>query len=265
MRVQGLIIACALGVAPPAWAQGPGAGARSDGWQVQVGGGGLVTPDFRGSTDYRVRALPYVSVKFGDAVEASVQEGVSFALVDRNGFSAGPLARFRFGQEEDDNRALVGLGEVDPSLEAGGFLGYRRGPFSLRLTAGQDVIGGHGGGVTELGAALTAPIARTAAGPVLASAGPKMTFVTSKVNRAYFGVDGSQAAASGLPVFRPSGGLQAAGLNMMLIAPIAPKLSVVGFVGFERLLGDAAESPRVQQRGSRDQASGGIFITYRLF
>jgi outer membrane scaffolding protein for murein synthesis (MipA/OmpV family) len=40
---------------------------------------------------------------------------------------------------------------------------------------------------------------------------------------------------------------------------------VVGFVGFERLLGDAADSPRVQQRGSRDQASGGIFITYRLF
>lgn len=265
MRVHGFLMACTLGAASPAWAQSAVEGSPDDRWRVQVGGGGLVTPDFRGAAGYRVRALPYVSVKYGEAVEASVQEGLSFNLIDRDGLTAGPLARFQFGQEENDSPQLRGLGDVDVSLEAGGFAAYRRGPLSLRVAAGRDVIGGHGGGVAEFSAALGAPVAQTPSGPVLASVGPKLTLVTSRMNRAYFGVDGAQAAASGLPVYRPSGGLQSAGLSLMLIAPIAPKLSVVGFAGYERLLGDAAESPRVMQRGSRNQASGGLFVTYKLY
>jgi len=35
--------------------------------------------------------------------------------------------------------------------------------------------------------------------------------------------------------------------------------------GYDRLTGDAADNPLVQLRGSEDQASLGIFLSYRAF
>ena len=35
--------------------------------------------------------------------------------------------------------------------------------------------------------------------------------------------------------------------------------------GYDRLEGDAADNPLVQLRGSEDQASIGVFVSYRFF
>lgn len=268
MPAARLILAAAalLAIAAPARAdEGAPRPPRNEGWQVQVGGGALVTPDFQGASGHRTRALPYISVAYGDLISASVQGGVSANLYRSGDVVAGPRARFRFGQDESDSPGLQGLGDVDPSIELGGFVGYRRGPFSAELSAGQDVLGGHRGAVIEASAGVTAPVARTASGPVLVSAGPSVTFVTSKVNRAFFGVDPVQSAASGLPLYAPSGGLQQAGVNATLIVPVSRRMSIVGFAGYARLLGDAADSPRVRLRGAADQVSGGLFVTWALF
>ena len=252
--------------AAPAWAEDAASRPpRTEGWQVQVGGGALAAPDFQGGAGHRTRALPYVSVDYGDLFSASIQNGASLTLYRSGNVVAGPKARFRFGQDESDSPGLQGLGDVDPTLELGGFVGYRQGPFSAELSAGHSLAGGRRGATLDLSAAVTAPVARTAAGPVLLSAGPAVTFVTSGVNRAFFGVDPAQSAASGLPLHNPSGGLQQAGVNATLIVPVAPRVSMVGFVGYGRLMGDAADSPRVRLRGAPDQVSGGLFVTYALF
>ena len=237
----------------------------ASGLQVQVGGGGLVTPDFLGSAGSRVRILPYLSVSYDDLVSATVQNGVEVKLYRSGDFTFGPKVSFRFGQEENDSRDLRGLGDVDVSIEPGAFAGYRRGPFSARIEATHDVAGGHGGGIVELDAAVTLPVAQTRSGPVLLSAGPSAAFVTARVNRAYFGVDASQALASGLPAYRPGGGLQEFGANVTAIAPVGRRTTLVGLLGYGRLMGDAADSPRVRQRGSADQFTAGLFIAYALF
>lgn len=263
-RQLGLVLAGLLAVATPALAQDP-APDEPEAWHVRVGGGVIVTPEFAGARDHRTRVLPYASLSYGDTVSASVEGGLSATLLRRGDFTFGPLARFRFGQEEEDSEGLQGLGDVDASLEVGAFLGWRRGPFSARLSAGQDVIGGHRGATAEVSAAVTAPLARTTSGPVLLSVGPSLTFVSSKVNRAYFGVDALQSVASGLPVYDPSGGLQQAGIRATAIFPLGRRLSVAGFAGYDRILGDAADSPRVRVRGTPDQVSGGLFVSYQLF
>lgn len=265
MPNQFIAIACFLAVSTPVLAQAGAPALPPDAWQVQVGGGALVTPEFKGSRDHRTRVLPYVSVRYSDLFSASVQDGAALNLYRAGGFTLGPAARFRFGQDEEDSSALRGLGDVDPSFEPGIFVNYRRGALSARLSVGQDTIGGHGGGVAELSGALTVPVARTPVGPILLSAGPRVSLVTSKVNRAFFGVDPVQSAASALPVYNPSGGLQEIGMNMTVIYPLNRRLSVVGFLGYGRLLGDAADSPLVRERGSPNEVSGGVFMAYSLF
>ena len=254
-------MACATGslAQPPASAAGPPA------WGVQVGGGALVTPEFQGASVSRVRALPYLSVRYGDVLTATVQDGIALNLYRSGDFTAGPKARFRFGQDENDSRDLRGLGDVDVSVEPGLFANYRRGPFSIGAEVTHDVADGHGGGIAELDAAVTLPVARTPSGPVLLSVGPSATFVTARVNRAFYGVDRSQAAASGLPAYRPTGGLQEVGMNLTAIAPVARRTTVVGLLGYGRLVGEASDSPRVRQRGSRDQFTAGLFIAYAFF
>lgn len=61
----------------------------------------------------------------------------------RDRIQAGPFIRYVFARDEDDNDALDGLGDVDGSVEVGGFLDYGLGPWSSRLTVLQDVAGGH--------------------------------------------------------------------------------------------------------------------------
>ena len=231
-------IACFLAVSTPALAQGGAPPLPPEAWQVQVGGGALITPEFKGSRDHRARVLPFVSIRYSDLFSASVQDGVVVNAYRAGGFTVGPAARFRFGQDEGDAPDLKGLGDVDPSFEPGIFVNYRRGALSARLSVGQDLIGGHGGGIAELSGALTVPVLRTLAAPILLSAGPRVSLVTSKMNRAFFGIDPAQSVASALPVYNPSGGLQEIGMNMTVISPLDHRLSVVGFLGYGRLLGD---------------------------
>lgn len=234
------------------------------GWTVGLGAGAIVTPDFRGSSTYRVRPVPALIARHGDDFVLSGLEA-SYRPFRAGPWSAGAQARFRFGQRERDNRvALRGLGGVSPSVELGGFIGYGRGPVTVKASVSQDVAGGHGGQVAALSAAYSQVLRRTAAGPVLLGGGPSLTWASSGFNRAYYGVDAGQAARSGLAYYRPGSGLESAGLSANLIAPLSRRVTLVAIAGYDRLLARAADSPRIRERGSRDQATVGAFLTYRL-
>lgn len=234
------------------------------GWSVGVGAGAIASPDYRGASSYRVRPIPALTVRHGDDFALNGLEA-SYTPVRAGPWRAGAQARFRFGQDEVDNRvALRGLGDVGPSVELGGFVGYGQGPVTLKASLAQDVAGGHGGQVATLGAAYTAQLRRTSAGPVLFSAGPSVTWASGKFNRAYYGVDAGQAARSGLAPYRLGSGLESVGLSANLIAPLSRRVTFVAIAGYDRLAGKAADSPRVRGQGSRDQASVGAFLTYSL-
>jgi outer membrane scaffolding protein for murein synthesis (MipA/OmpV family) len=242
----------------------PGLSGGPTGWTVGLGAGAILTPDFRGSSDYRIRPIPALIVRHGDDFVLSGLEA-SYAPLRSGGWSAGAQGRFRFGQRERDNRAaLRGLGGVSPSVELGGFLAYGRGPVTFKAALAQDVAGGHGGQVASLGAAYSTPLRRTAAGPVLFGAGPSVTWASKGFNRAYYGVDGGQSVRSGLAVYRPASGLESAGLSGNLVAPLSRRVTLVAIAGYDRLIGEAADSPRIRQRGSRNQATVGAFLTYRI-
>ncbi|MEX1250482.1 MAG: MipA/OmpV family protein, partial [Hyphomonas sp.] len=185
---------------------------------------------------------------------------------------AGPIGRVKFSRDEDGDQAfavsgggtndLVGLGDIDSSFELGGFLRYRNGPWSAGAELRQ-AVSGHEGLVLELDAGVGGVITGFWP-PIIWSAGPRVKFVDESYNSAYFGVTQAQSAGSGLPVYQAGGGASTYGVAALGIIPLDRdfKWSIVTFAGYNRLAGDAGDSPLVALRGDADQFSAGLFISY---
>ncbi len=247
---------------------------RNDGWGLTVGAGGAYSPSYVGDDDYQLRALPNIRVNYGKFLFASVQDGVGLNLVRAGRFTAGPIAKVRFARNEDgdqpfivagdDTTDLVGLGDVATTLELGGFAQYALGPVAVRGEARQGV-NGHEGFVFDASANVQGAIP-LGLRPVRFSVGPRLRIVNDTYNETYYGVDQQQSLASGLSVYEASGGVQSYGVGGSVFVPFGPtKRFAVGVVGsYDRLTGDAGDSPLVQERGSEDQASVGLVFTYRL-
>lgn len=134
------------------------------GWSVGAGGGVLMTPDYRGSSSHRVRAIPAITARHGDDFSLTGLEAV-YTPLRAGPWSAGAQARFRFGQSESDNpAALQGMGGVGASVELGGFAAYGSGPVAIKASLAHDVAGGHGGQVATVSAAYSTRLGRGSAG-----------------------------------------------------------------------------------------------------
>ena len=68
-------------------------------------------------------------------------------------------------------------------------------------------------------------------------------------------------------VFNAAGGLHSYGIGATAILPLGKDnpWTAVLVAGYDRLTGDAADNPLVQLRGSEDQASLGVFLSYTAF
>jgi outer membrane protein len=94
------------------------------------------------------------------------------------------------------------------------------------------------------------------------SVGPRLLVSDARYQRAYFGVDAAAALASGLPAYRPSGGVHAVALASGASYQFNPAWGMFGYARVERLIGDAAKSPIVRAVGSRNQVSAGLGLSY---
>lgn len=267
---QTLVVVVSLAAAAPAFAQERSA---DDGWGLIVGAGALASPTYEGDDISRLSILPNLQVTHGDRFFASVQEGIGYRLAKDDRLSAGPILRVKFSRDEDgeqpfaingdDTTDLIGLGDVDTSLEIGGFIDYEAGPLDFSVEA-RKALTGHEGFVADLGVKwsgrdfLFGP-------PIIWSVGPRARLVDDEYNSAYFSVNAAQSIASGLPQFDASGGLHSYGIGATAIIPFDDAWTAVVIAGYDRLTEDAANNPLVALRGSADQASLGVFLSYKLF
>ena len=96
----------------------------------------------------------------------------------------------------------------------------------------------------------------------LFSIGPRVTLGDAKYHRAYFGVTPAAATTSGLPAYDPGGGIQSVGITAGYHRMLGKRWGIAVYGRYDRLIGDAADSPVTRQLGSRSQPSGGIALSY---
>jgi outer membrane protein len=94
------------------------------------------------------------------------------------------------------------------------------------------------------------------------SIGPRVLASDGRFQRAYFGVDNAAALATGLPAYRPDGGVYAVAATSGLSYQFDSRFGLFGYARYERLVGDAADSPIIREYGSRNQLAGGLGLNY---
>ena len=252
MKVRALTCAALLIVSGPAVAQ------DSDDYRVRVGLGAQVRPEFIGAEDRQLGPLVDIDIARGSnpfRVEAP-DDSFGIRLISTDKFTLGPAANIEGSRKNSDVGAPVG--KVKTTVELGGFAEYLLTP-SLRLR-GELLKGvnGHKGLTGSLGADY---IWRDGDGYVV-TVGPRLLLSDARYQRAYFGVDAPAALASGLPLYRPGGGVHGVALATGASYQFDAKWGVFGYARYERLVGDAARSPIIREFGSRNQMSAGLGLSY---
>lgn len=227
---------------------------------VTIGGGAQLTPAFPGAKDSKLRPLPLIDVRKAgtDPSFRTPDQSVSFSLLRSEGFRAGPAVRLGESREEDD--AIEGIGDVNRSIEVGAFAETYLTPGFRARGEVRKGFGGHKGTLADLGADM---ILGKVTQPLYFSVGPRARFADGRYMRAFYGINPRQSAATGLPLHDPDGGLHSVGvLGSMKYRTNSP-WGAQGFARYDRLLGDAADSPLVRSsEGSRNQFQVGLGLTY---
>jgi outer membrane protein len=231
---------------------------RAD-WRISVGGAAILRPEWDGAKDEEWLVVPDLDVRWGDQFFASVRTGVGWNLVNEGGLRVGPYAKLKFGRDEGDDAALRGLGDVDPTVEVGGFVDYGFGPLRASLEVRQG-LNGHEGLVAEAAIDGRARLSDQ----VFASIGPRVRWGDGSYMQTYYGVTPVQAARSGLPTFAADGGVESVALNATLGWRPNERLVVTAFYERGELQGDAADGPLVRLRGEMEQQRLGLAVGWRL-
>ena len=240
----------------PAWSAA--AAQDSEDLRVRVGLGAQLRPEFIGADGTRVAPLFHVNIARGTHQFAfgAPDDSPSIAVISSDGFSFGPAGNITGRRKESDVGAPVG--SVARTFEAGAFAQYMVGD-SIRLRA--DLLKGVNGHQGLVGTLSADKIWRDGDRYTF-SVGPRVLFSDARYQRAYFGVTPTASAASGLPIYRPRGGVHAVALASGLSYALDNRWGLFGFARYDRLVGDAARSPIVRDFGSRNQLSGGIGLNY---
>jgi outer membrane protein len=229
-------------------------------WTITVGIEGRVMPKFEGSDSATLRPLPILRVRRADQPDQfrAARDGLSVAILDVGKFKLGPTASFRFARKESDDSSLRGLGDVNWAVEAGAFAEYWAADWLRTRLEVRQGFGGHHGIVADLSADLVFPVTKQ----LTLSGGPRLTGGTAASMSPYFSITSAQSALSGLPVYDARGGLRSYGLGTQATYTFNRNWASAIFFEYERLAGDAANSPLVTLRGSRNQVQVGIDLTY---
>ncbi|KGB54594.1 MltA-interacting MipA precursor [Sphingopyxis sp. LC81] len=177
-------------------------------------------------------------------------------LLHAGKFSFGPS----FGFIGKRTAADIGadLPKVGFTIEAGAFAQVSPIPELRVRLEGHKGLSGHKGWGGEVSADY---IAREG-DDWLFSIGPRVTLGDAKYHRAYFGVTPAAATTSGLPAFDPGGGVQSVGLTAGYLRQISRHWGIAVYGRYDRLVGDAADSPVTRELGSRSQPSAGVALSY---
>lgn len=255
----GLAAAAALAAAP-ASAQDAGEEPRLI---ISFGAGVQFVPEYPGADKLRIAPLFTGGARReGEPIGARApDDGFGFSLTGRGGpVEIGPMIQFQAERDDDDVGAAVG--DIDFAFEPGAFVNLNLSDsFRLRAEARRG-FDGHEGWLGDLGADF---FLRPGASTVV-SIGPRVRLADEEYMQTYFGITPAQALASGVPVYTPDGGVRAVGAVAGITHEFTRNFGIYGYAQYDRLIGDAADSPIVQRFGSEDQFSAGLalFFNFRM-
>lgn len=245
-----LAIICGLSLGPH------GFGYAAD---LSLGLGAAVVPDYEGSDDYEAAPVPYAEVSWDNGMYVELMGNrLKANLVPDSQFKAGPMFRYRRSRGSVDDDKVDDMKNVPAAKELGAFGAMEIDRWVFSMDAVQDVGSGHEGWLATFSGRYRWPLGQR----WLMFLGASSTYASDDYMDAYFGVNGRDAARSGLKQYKADAGFKDVSFDVGANYVMTERWSVRGLVRYTRLLGDAADSPVTDDRGSENQFLGGFLVVY---
>jgi outer membrane protein len=243
-------------------------GRSADATNYTVGLGAGFAPDYDGSDDYR--GVPTWRFSANDLYHPDTNITLAGPAL-RSNFVADPHLRAGVSglwvskRDDVDDKAVDRMKSTDSSVLLGGIFGWDffaqpAADLTAALDLRYDVANGNGYLITpRLTYSNRLPDSRYSVGGELFS-----NWASSDYMSEYFGVSASDAARSGLNRYTPDSGFKDVGLGLNVNYRFTDHWSTTLVGTYTRLLGDAADSPIVEDRGNENQFFGGVTVNYRF-
>lgn len=219
-----------------------------------IGGAVIYAPAYQGAEDYRVLPFPVIDLKYGRFF-ASSRRGIGANLVDGDAVDVGAGVTFVPGYRRRD--APVGIGRVSGGAGARISADVKAGMVMASVGATKVLSGDLDGVLVD--ATLAMPFRPTERLTVIPSV--STTWADGAYTRSYFGVSPAQASASGLPAYRPGGGIKDVSASLTASYRLNDRVSLAATGSVSKLTGDAKKSPIVFDP---TQPSAVLSVSYRF-
>jgi outer membrane scaffolding protein for murein synthesis (MipA/OmpV family) len=243
-----------------------------------IGLGVFGVPDYYGSDKNQGAVAPLLHYNFdawGNPMYVQViGPEIRVNLVPRKDWRAGPLIRWRSRRDDDvDNDIVKRMQPIATATELGAFVAYHMpldaNPLHKVVFTGDvtwNTNGVYDGATGNVRATYFHPFASGLGGfPLLGSVGFGLFFASDHFNDRYFGVHGSDLLLfperGGQP-YTAESGVTSIKIPFTLSSQIDPKWLITLGGRYEKLLGDAKDSPVVDRHGNENQWTIGIAASY---
>lgn len=206
--------------------------AAAQDFSVDLGLGVTGKPVYPGAED--AEATPWLiwrNARFGTAGEG-----------DNQGFSVSPSFGMVGERKPEDDAALAGTDKIERAYELGGKVSYGAGPVTAYGSVRKG-FEGHTGLTGELGAKYRTDLSDR----ITLWSGLELGYGDSDYNSTYFGVSPAEEIARKYGEYKPGGGINSAAVKFQARYAINDKTAILGEVEYGKLIGDAGDSPIVQE------------------
>ena len=226
-------------------------------WDITLGTGLAESPIYTGAKRYHAHPFFFGSVSYRNLTFLG-PGGLGTAVINSNGFRAGPVIGYQGGRSSSGDAHLNGLGNLQPSIMAGAFAAYRIGAYELSGTFRQAITHSNNGLVGRVQLDYHASFF---ANKLDFAIGPEVDLGDGRYERTWFGVSNHQSALSALPVFNPGGGVTDAGAHVIFSYRFSDSLFLRATGDVRQFEGDASHSPIIE---TKTQTFIGIGIGYHF-
>jgi MipA family protein len=229
---------------------------KTEGWDVTLGAGLGVAPNYQGSDKYRIAPLPLLNATWRNRVSIGIG-GLNVFAYSSESVRVGVGLTYDRGRREDggdpligssDTERLRGMGDIDPAPGARIFGVYRLGSVFLSGTLAKYFgesdnasTPQNDGVLASLG--LGVPLYRAEKFRVVGNL--TATLADDNYMQAYFGVTPTQSARSGYQAYTPKAGIRDVSASVTARYQFDRNWFVSGTVGVRQFAGDALDSPLV--------------------
>ena len=200
----------------------------SEDFKGVLGAGVEYAPEYMGSDNGEAKFVPTVDLQYKKVFATMnsplnmAREGLGYNFLENDTWSIGPSVVLDQGR--DAQGYIKGIGDLEPTAMAGGFVEGRMGKLFARGQLHTDIMGENDGTRADLKAGVRGQLSER----VQASAMLETNYGTDNYNDSYFGVSPAQAAAStnAIKAYNADAGFYKAGLKGQVSYYITPQVYV---------------------------------------